>query len=47
MRSITVLHIFLGRSVVCRQNLSDIRFNILESVWLIWFEGSGCDCLPM
>jgi hypothetical protein len=32
---------------VCRQNISDIWFDILESVWLIWFEGSGCDCLPM
>jgi hypothetical protein len=20
---------------------------IYESVWLIWFEGSGCDCLLM
>ena len=32
---------------VCRQNLSDIWFGDTESMWLIWFGGSGCDCLLM
>jgi hypothetical protein len=31
-------------SRVCRQNISD---RPQESVWLIWFKGSGCDCLLM
>jgi hypothetical protein len=31
-------------SIVCRQNISDLGLAILESIWLIGFEGSGCDC---
>ena len=32
---------------VCRQNISDIWFGNLREYRLIWFEGSGCDCLLM
>ena len=37
----------LSSSNVCRQNISDLGLAILESIWLIGFEGSGCDCLLM
>jgi putative transposase len=40
--------IYAKIEAVRRQNISDIRFgNLRESIWLIWFEGSGCDCLLM
>jgi hypothetical protein len=29
---------------VCRPNISDLSQAILESIWLIGFEGSSCDC---
>ena len=34
----------LHLGTVCRQNISDLGLAILESIWLIGFEGSGCDC---
>ena len=37
----------ITNAAVCRQNISDGWLGNLESIWLIWFEGSGCDCLLM
>jgi hypothetical protein len=34
----------LDHLLVCRQNISDLSQAILESIWLIGFEGSSCEC---